>query len=160
MFSNTKSYGSRDDGGEDQGKLSAADRESRLMENVSGLLETYIQLAKVELKEEMAEVAGNLKTRGGEEIEKIRQQAGLSAARWTGNIAVVSVAVFFLFFAFAFLAVGMALGLNALLGNAYAGFLLTGGFFLMLSAGVFMIRKKVKKYIFDRFIKEGELPVS
>lgn len=102
-------------------------RLDNLVENISGYVDTRVQLLKIEIKEDVAKV--------------------LSKGLVQGSIFLVG--LLFLFF----VSIGLAQYLNTYFENSFEGYLIVSGFYFLLFVGLIIFRKSIDKK-FERYFSE------
>jgi len=78
-------------------------------------------------------------------IELLKVQAAEKLSSLLSNIIAYLVLVFFLLFFLLFASAGLALVLSAWIGKAYAGFLIVGGFYLLIGLIIFKSKERLLK---------------
>jgi len=92
-----------------------------LIENISGLVDTYVEVAQLEIKNRLAHVIT--------------------------YFILASLLVFFIFFVLFFLSLGIAIIINTLSGLSFLGYFIVGALYLILLIACFSQRKAIKARI-------------
>jgi len=98
-----------------------------LLSNLSGYIETRVQLLKLEVREEIAKVISH----------------GL----------IIGVCFLFALLFVIFVSIGLANYINVIFGKPYIGYLMVSGFYALLFIVIILLRKNIAQYI-ERNLKE------
>ena len=119
---------------------------NKIVNNVVGLLNTYLQLFKLEIKEELSKTTKNVTKKFGQIITKliVTLVIGLASALF-GFILVF------------FLTLGVAKWINEMMSSTFSGYLLVALFYFISILIMILLREKIIKQISLKF---NNIPVK